>query len=115
MNMLANRLNVPLQNVTDRHHAGEPILFEHRHVAEFAFRHAIDDAADRIVTSQVETLFVMICRTVACKTLSPLFPIMCLNVSAASDAGRVCLGYRLASRPTASSLSMISPLASLMP
>jgi hypothetical protein len=47
--MFAYRLYVPLYNVADRYHAGEAVLVEHRHMAESVFRHAVHNAANRIV------------------------------------------------------------------
>ena len=49
MDVFAYRLDVPLQRVADRYQTGDAVLVEHRHMAEFAFRHTVYDAADRIV------------------------------------------------------------------
>src|SRR6266446_3157064 len=49
MEMFAYRLYLPLYRVADRYQADEAVLVEHRHMAEFAFRHAVHNAADRIV------------------------------------------------------------------
>src|SRR6266404_6197442 len=49
MEMFAYRLYLPLYRVADRYQADEAVSIEHRHMAEFAFRHAIHNGVERIV------------------------------------------------------------------